>query len=316
MNIDILDASTLGDDLDFTIFNKFGNVNVYDMTSDEQILKRIEQSDILIINKIKLNKANLCVCKNLKLICIAATGFDNVDIDYCKSKNIAVCNVVGYSTHSVAQLTVSMVLSLINHLPEYDKSVKNMTYTYGGIQNILKPIYHEISGKTWGIVGFGNIGGQVANIAKAFGCKVIVYKRNKISDYECVTLDELMKNSDIITIHLPLTPYTNNIIDKNMISLMKKNAVVVNVSRGAVWDEFAIADALKNGDIAGFGCDVYSVEPIQENHPFIEILNYENVCLTPHMAWGSYESRVRCMSEIAKNIEMFISGSIHNRLDI
>lgn len=316
MNIDILDAKTLGFDISFDIYKKFGNVNVFDLTMPEQVAKRIEYSDIIIINKIKLNESNLSCCKNLKLICIAATGFDNVDIEYCRLNNIAVCNVIGYSTHCVAQVTVSMVLSLINHLVEYDRSVKDMTYTFGKVQNILMPVYHELYGKTWGIVGAGNIGGQVAKIAKAFGCNVIVYKRNKTDAYKCVDLKYLMSQSDIITIHLPLNEHTKNIISKDMISHLKKNAIIVNVSRGAVWDEEAIADALINNKISAMGCDVYSVEPMEKNHPFVKLIEYDNVCLTPHMAWGSYESRMRCMDEIANNIEMFLSGIKHNRLDI
>lgn len=316
MNIDILDAKTLGDDLDFDMFKKFGSVNIYGKTLPEEVEQRIELSDVIIINKIKLNETNLSKCKNLKLICIAATGYDNVDVDYCKKNNIAVCNVVGYSTHCVSQVTVSMVLSLINHLPQYDECVKDMSYTFGGVQNKLTPVYHELYGKTWGIVGLGNIGGQVAKVAKAFGCNVIAYKRNKCCDYNCVELEELMASSDIISVHLPLSDSTKNIIDKNMISLMKKNAIIVNVSRGGVWDEQAVTEAVINGNIAGMGSDVYSVEPMPENHPFVKLIDYDNVCLTPHMAWGSFESRSRCMREIANNIEMFLSDKIHNRVDI
>ena len=220
MNIDILDAKTLGDDLDFDMFKKFGDVTVYDKTLPDEIEHRIEYSDIIIINKIKLNETNLSNCKKLKLICIAATGYDNVDIEYCKKNNIAVCNVVGYSTHCVAQITVSLVLSLIHHLPQYDECVKDMSYTFGGVQNKLTPVYHELYGKTWGIVGLGNIGGQVAKVAQAFGCKVIAYKRNKTDEYDCVELDKLMSSSDIISVHLPLSDATKNIIDNMMIGIM------------------------------------------------------------------------------------------------
>ena len=316
MKITILDALTLGTDITFDCFEQFGKVEVFGMSSPEQIEQRIEYSDVIVLNKIKLNKSNLHGCKNLKLICVAATGYDNIDVEYCKNNGIAVCNVVGYSTHCVSQVTVSMVLSLINHLPEYDKCVKDLSYTNGGVQNKLTPVYHELYGKTWGVIGAGNIGGQVANVAKAFGCKVIVYKRNKTDDYTCVELDELMGTSDIITIHLPLSEHTKNIINSDMIALMKKDAVIVNAARGAVWDENAVAQAILNKKIAGMGSDVYSVEPMSKDHPFADILNFDNVCLTPHMAWGSYESRVRCINEIANNIKMYFEGKIHNRVDI
>lgn len=316
MKLAILDAFTLGNDISFDCFKKFGEVDVFGMTSPEQIEQRIEYCDIVVINKIKLNKSNLSHCKNLKLICIAATGYDNIDIEYCKDNGIAVCNVVGYSTHCVAQVTVSMVLSLINHLPRYDRCVKDLSYTYGGVQNKLTPVYHEIYGKTWGIVGGGNIGGQVANIAKALGCNVVVYKRKQTDEYTCVDLSELMSTSDIITIHLPLTEQTKNIINSDMINLMKKDAIIVNVARGAVWDENAVAQAIINKKIAGMGSDVYSVEPMAKDHPFTNILDFDNVCLTPHMAWGSFESRVRCMNEIANNIKMYLDGKIHNRVDV
>ena len=315
MDIVILDAMTLGSDIDFGMFDSLGNVTVYDSTDSYQLEQRISNCDVIIVNKIKLGKNNLSNCKNLKLICVAATGFDNIDLDFCRLNNIAVCNVVGYSTDCVAQVTVSMVLSLVNHLPVYDKSVKSGVYTKDGIQNRLIPVYHELQGKTWGIVGAGNIGKKVAEIAGCFGCDVLYFKKN-FDNPACVTLPYLMEKSDIITIHLPLNEHTVNIIDKKMISLMKKEAIIVNTSRGAVWDEYYIADAILKEKIAGMGCDVYSFEPIQPDHPFVSIMSYDNVCLTPHMAWGSYESRVRCMNEIFKNISMFYDGVIHNRVDI
>ncbi len=316
MKISVVDALTLGNDITFDCFKKFGNVDVYLMTPPDKLEQRIEYSDVIVVNKIKLDKSNLRCCKNLKLICVAATGYDNIDIEYCKNNNIAVCNVVGYSTYCVSQVTVSMVLSLINHLTEYDRCVKDLSYTYGGVQNKLTPVFHELYDKTWGIVGVGNIGGQVAKIAKALGCRVIAYKRNKTDAYTCVELDELMRTSDIITIHLPLSENTKNIINADMIELIKKDAIIVNASRGAVWDENAVAQAILNNKIAGMGSDVYSVEPMSKDHPFAQILDFDNVCLTPHMAWGSYESRVRCINEIANNIKMYFDGKIHNRVDV
>lgn len=316
MNISILDATTLGVDIDLSIFNKFGNVSVYGMTAPSELKCRIEFADVIIVNKIKLNGTNLNNCKNLKLICVAATGYDNIDVDYCRKNNIAVCNVVGYSTNCVAQVTVSMALSLLNHLSEYDKCVKDGSYTSGGVQNRLTPVYHEIQGKTWGIVGAGNIGCRVAQIAECLGCKVIAFKRNKTGSIKCVDLKELMANSDIISLHLPLNKQTENIIDRDMLSLMKKDAIIINTSRGKIWDEQAVSECILNGSISGMGSDVYSLEPMSCDHPFNKILGFDNVCLTPHMAWGSYESRKRCVDEIVNNIEMFLLDKIHNRVDI
>lgn len=315
MKITILDAATLGNDLSMDIFEEIGDTQVYDMTPPESVAERIENSDVVIINKIKLNQSNLSACTKLKLICVAATGYDNVDTDYCKSRGIAVCNVVGYSAWSVSQVTVAGVLSLVNHITEYDRYVKDGSYTLSGVQNRLVPVYHELAGKTWGIIGLGNIGKQVAKVAQALGCNVLAYKRKKTDEYKCVSLAELMWTSDIITIHLPLSESTKNIVNKSMISLMKPSAVIMNAARGGVWDEEAVADALLSGKIAAMGCDVYSVEPMEENHPFSRLRDCDNVCLLPHMSWGAYESRVRCINEIKENIKAFYAGQIRNRVD-
>ncbi len=316
MKITILDTSTLGDDLSLDLFDEFGEVEKYNRTTPEQVSERIETSDVVIINKVKLNESNLYNAKKLKLICVAATGYDNVDTIYCKNNNIAVCNVVGYSSDSVAQVTVSMALNLVNHINEYTRFVNDGSYTRSGVQNCLVPVYHEMRGKTWGIIGLGGIGRQVAEIAKAFGCNILAYKRYPVDDYKCVAMKELMKESDIISIHVPLSPETKNLIDNDMLSLAKKDVIIVNAARGAVWNEEAIASAIEENRIGGIGCDVYSIEPMGENHPFNRICARDNVCLTPHMAWGSYEARVRCVNEISENIKSFFSGQIRNRVDI
>lgn len=314
MKISVLDAATLGGDIEFSCFEALGEVEVYDMTKPEQVAERMKDCDVVIVNKIKLNETNLDNASKLKLICVAATGYDNIDINYCRGKGIAVCNVVGYSTHCVAQVTVAMVLSLVNHLTEYDRYVSDGSYTASGVNNCLIPVYHELCGKTWGIVGAGNIGGQVAKAAQAFGCNVIVYKRTKSDKYNCVDLDTLLKNSDVVSIHLPLNDDTRKIISAEKIALMKSDAIIVNVARGDVWDEEAVADAVMSGKIGALGCDVYSAEPMSAQHPFNKIMHLDNVCLTPHMAWGGYESRVRCMKEIVNNIRCFFDGVNHNRI--
>ena len=315
MKIVVLDGATLGEDLSLSPLDAYGDVTVYKTSSQEEVCLRVSDADILILNKIKLNESNLKYAKNLKLICEAATGYDNIDLSYCREKGIAVSNVVGYSTHSVAQVTISMALSLFTHIPEYSRFVKNGDYTKSGIANRLIPVYHEICGKTWGIVGLGNIGKQVAKTATAMGCNILAFKRVPDEEYECVSLERLCRESDIISIHLPLSESTRNIFDKKCISLMKEDAILINLSRGATTDENAIALAIKEGRIGGFASDVYSEEPFSENHPFTEIMDKDNVLFTPHMAWGAYEARERCLFEILKNIESFKNGERRNRID-
>ncbi len=315
MKIVVLDGATLGEDLSLSPLDNLGEVTVYKTSSQEEVCNRVSDADVLILNKIKLNENNLKYAKKLKLICEAATGYDNIDISYCRDKGIAVSNVVGYSTHSVAQVTLSMALSLFTHIPEYSRFVKCGDYTRSGIANRLVPVYHEICKKVWGVVGLGNIGRQVAKTASAMGCRILAFKRTPDQDFECVSLERLCAESDIISIHLPLSESTRNIIDEKHISLMKKNAILINLSRGATTDERAIAEAIKEGRIGGFATDVYSEEPFGSEHPFNEIMQKDNVLFTPHMAWGAYEARERCLFEIIKNIEAFQKGERRNRID-
>lgn len=314
MKIVFLDASTIGADIDLSLFEKYGCLKVYSTTSQEEFVEHVGDSDVIIINKLKVGRDNLPACKNVKLVCVTATGYDNIDTDYCRENGIAVCNVVGYSTQNVAQLTVAMVLSLICHLTEYNRSVADGRYTRGGVANILTPVYHEICGKTWGIVGYGNIGKQVGAVAKALGCRILVYKRTPIEGEECVDIDTLCKESDIISVHTPLNDGTRGLISRERIAMMKNDAILINVARGAVCDEEAVADAILEGRLGGVGIDVYSKEPFGEDHPIARITGLDNVILTPHMAWGSYEARVRCCEEIALNIEAFIAGEKRNRI--
>jgi len=316
MKISVLDAGTLGNDLDLMPLSQFGEVVEYKSTSPEKVREHSVGSDVLIINKIKINSGTLGKNSGVKLICIAATGFDNVDLDFCREEKIGVCNVEGYSSNSVSQLTVAMALSLVNHIPQYNRFVEDGSYTRSGVQNRLEPVYHEICGKTWGIVGCGNIGSKVAAVAEALGCRVIVNQRRPHPKYITVDIDTLCRESDIISVHTPLTPDTDNLISKERIALMKPDAVFINVARGAVADERALADAIIHKRIGAIGVDVYSVEPFPENSPYSEIASYDNVCLTPHMAWGAYEARVRCLNEIIKNITAFFDGDIRNRVDI
>ena len=314
MNISVLDIATMGDDLDFSSINKLGKVKIYELTKPDEVVERIAESEVIIINKIKLNKDNLSHAKKLKLICITATGFDNVDVKYCKEHNIAVCNVAGYSTDSVVQITVAMAFSLASNLNSFDRYVKSGEYTNSRIFNCIKPVFREMSGMTWGVVGLGNIGTKVANIAKTMGCRVLAHKRTPVDEFECVDIDTLCEESDIITVHTPLNDDTYHLINKDQLSKMKKNAVLVNVARGAVFDEAAVTEAVLENKIGGLGVDVYSVEPMQEDNPYQRILDRENVIFTPHMAWGAIDARQRCVEEVAKNIESFINGEKRSRI--
>ncbi len=313
MKITVLDADTLGKDLDFSGLEEVGETTIYPMTPPEMVAERLCDCEVVILNKVKLNESNLKDAKSLKLICVFATGYDNIDTEYCAKNGIAVCNVVGYSTDSVAQLTVSMALSLCTRLADYTEYVNSGEYSKSGRQNQLEPVYHEISGKTWGIVGMGNIGKKVAQVATALGCKVIVYSRSHKEGYENVDIDTLCSEADIISVHTPLTPETENLITRDRISMMREGAVFINVARGKVADENAIADAVLANKIFA-GVDVYSTEPFPIEHPYTKLLGNKNACLTPHMAWGAYEARVRCLNEIIDNIKTFYGGGKRNRV--
>ncbi len=315
MNLVILDAGTLGDDINFELFEEFGEIEMYKMTDERQVRFRVMDADVIIVNKIKLNEKTLGDAKRLKLICVTATGFDNIDLDYCRRRSIAVCNVKGYSTESVAQVTAAMALSLVNGLPQYDKYVKDYSYSKSGVQNHLSPVFHEMSSMTWGVVGLGGIGTRVADIAKSFGCNVLAFKRRNDPLYKCVDLHRLVKESDIISVHLPLSDKTKGIISRDIISEMKKGVIFINVARGAVADEAALTEAVEDGRIGGLGIDVYSEEPMSNTSPYMSIMDRPNVIFTPHMAWGAYEARVRCMEEIKENIKAYMRGRKRNRVD-
>ncbi len=315
MKLCILDVASIGEDLSCIPFTEFGELMVCKRNIPELLSERIRDKDILILNKVRLGEAELSEAPNVKLICVTATGFDNIDVDYCRKRGIAVCNVVGYSTNCVAQLTLAMALSLVTNLPQFNRIVTSGDYTLQGNPNCLTPVFHEIAGKTWGIVGFGNIGQAVARVAEALGCKILVNKRTPIENYKCVGLDTLCRESDIISIHTPLNADTYHLINEKRISRMKPTAIVLNVARGAVADEEALAAAIKEGRLGGLGVDVYSKEPMAKDHPFQAILDFPNVCLTPHMAWGGYETRVRLLEEVVENIRAFLAGERRNRVD-
>ena len=311
MHIVVLDAATLGDDLSLAPLDEVGDVTVWRTTAPEETAARVREADVVILNKIRLNESNLSGSK-VRLICVAATGYDNIDTAWCRAHGITVSNVVGYSTDSVAQLTVSMALYLANRLPEYTRAVRTGDYTRSGIANKLSPAFHEIAGKTWGIAGYGNIGRKVASVARALGCKVIAYKRTPVPEIDCVDLPALCRESDILSVHLPLNDATRGLFSREMIALMKPDALFINVARGAVADEQALADALAGNRLGGLGIDVYTREPFPQDHPFYRLREDDRVCLTPHMAWGALEARERCLREMILNIRAFENGTPRN----
>ena len=315
MNIVVLDAATLGGDLDLSPLQEIGTVYAYPGTPVEEIPARIAEADIIISNKLKLNRDNLAQADRLKLICVCATGFDCIDVAYCRERGIGVCNVPGYSTESVSQLTLAMALSLMGHLQEYRSHVHTGAYTNGGVANCLTPVWHEIAGKTWGVIGGGNIGQRVAGLAEAFGCKVLMCRRQADPKYPTVDVDTLCRTADIISVHVPLNEETRGMIGADQIALMKKDAIFINVARGLVADEEALAKAIEEGRIGGLGVDVFSVEPFGVDHPYTRILDRDNVLLTPHTAWGAIETRTRCLNIVADNIKVWRKGEKQNRVD-
>ena len=315
MDIVVLDAATLGGDLDLSPLEKLGTVHAYPGTPVEEIPARIADADVIISNKLKLNRDNLGQAKNLKLICVCATGFDCIDLQFCREKGIGLCNVPGYSTESVSQLTLTMALALIGHLGEYRRHVHTGAYTHGGVANCLTPVWHEIAGKTWGVIGGGNIGQRVAGIAEAFGCKVIMCRRKQDPKYETVDVDTLCATADIISVHTPLNEETRGLVGEKQIALMKKDAIFINVARGLVADEEALVKAIEEDRLGGLGVDVFSVEPFGVDHPYTRILDRDNVILTPHTAWGASETRNRCLNIVADNIKVWRMGGKQNRVD-
>lgn len=314
MKIVVLDAETLGKDVDMSPLHALGEVHSFAFTPPEKIKERLSGADVCVVNKLRLNESNLADT-GVRVICESATGYDNIDLDDCRKAGIAVCNVPGYSTHSVAQLTVAMALSLICHLPEYRTFVHSGTYSSQPVANALVPVWHELAGQTWGVVGGGNIGGQVAQIAATFGCNVLVCRRTPDPNFKTVDIDMLCEQADIISLHVPLSEQTRGMISAERIGKMKKTAILINVARGAVADEAALVRAIEEERLGGIGIDVFSTEPLPVEHPYHRIMDRDNVCLTPHTAWGSYEARCRCVREMAQNVRSFFDGEIRNRVD-
>ena len=314
MNIVVLEQNSIGLDIDLTIYEEFGNVTYYGNTVHE-VAERIKDADIVIANKARLNEESMKDAPNVKLICEFATGYDNVDLEYCKKRGIAVANVVDYSTPAVAQHTFAMALYLLERLPYYDNYVKCGTYaSQDRFSNFDKP-FLELEGKRWGIVGLGNIGKKTAKIAKAFGCEVVYYSvtgKNSNQEYKRVEFDELLETCDFISVHCPLSDLTKNLIDYSAMKKMKKTAILLNVARGPVINNVDLYRALTEGEIYAAGLDVLEKEPITDENPLSKIKDSEKLIITPHMAWASTESRTRLAVEVYENIKAFLNGEKRN----
>jgi glycerate dehydrogenase len=311
MKIVILDASTLGQVSNLQEIEKFGSVTSFGATKPEQTIERSKDADIILTNKVILNKSVLEQLPNLKLICITATGMNNVDLEFAKQKGIVVKNAVGYSTHSVSQVTFSMVLRLLSNLREYDAYVKSRDYASSPIFTHLSNGFTEINGKKWGVIGMGNIGRNVAKIATAFGAEVCYYSTSGVKrdeGYKQVSLEELLKNTDIISVHSPLNDATANLIDIEELNMMKQTAILINVGRGGIVNEKALVTALNENRIAGAGVDVFINEPIEEKSPFFNVVNQDKIVLSPHIAWASTEARQTLIEKVIENIEEFVNN--------
>lgn len=316
LKIVILERNSVGLDIDVERFKEFGEVDIYPNTvTVEEVAERVKEADIAISNKAPMVEEALKDAKNLKLVCEFATGYDNVDVEYCKSRGILVCNVRNYSTAMVAQHSFAMALFLIENLHYYDSYVKSGTYGNQSRFSNFDEAFWELEGKTWGIVGMGNIGRKVAKIAESFGCRVIFYSasgNSTCTEYERVDLDTVLKESDILSLHCPLSDRTRNLIDLNAMKKMKKSAVLINVARGPVVNSNDLYTALTEGEIAAAGLDVLEKEPIALDNPLGKFMDSNRLIITPHMAWASVEARERCVDGVYQNIKSFLAGTPNN----
>ena len=304
MKIAFLDAATMGN-VSFEPFERLGEFVSYDNSTPEEARERVRDIDVLLINKVLVDKALIDSAPNLKLICIAATGVNNIDVECAASKGIPVRNAVGYSTDSVVQSTFMHILSLVGGAPYFDASVKSGNYSRSGMFTDPNWNWWELAGKTIGIIGLGNIGKKVAHIAEAFGMNVCYFSTSgtgHCKDYPSLSLEELLRKSDIVSIHAPLNERTKDLIGREQLALMKPSAYLVNMGRGAIVVEKDLADAVDAGVIAGAGIDVFVTEPVPEDHPYLKMAHPERMRLAPHVAWASVEARKRLVGIMAENI--------------
>lgn len=308
MKIVFLDVKTIGEDIDLSGFDALGEVVKYPFSTPEEALERTADADVIILNKVEINEKSIGNAKNLKLVCVTATGTNNLDKEYLAERGIAWRNVAGYSTESVAQHTFALLFYLQEKMRYYDDYVKSEKYIGDTTFTHFANVFHEIAGKTWGIVGLGNIGRRVAEIAKLFGCRVVYYStsgKNNNTDYERISFDEILEQSDILSVHAPLDENTKGLFDKTAFAKMKASSIFINVGRGPIVVEQDLADALQEGQIAAAGLDVLAVEPMAEDNPLRHIKDSEKLIITPHIAWASIEARTRLMEIICNQIKEY-----------
>lgn len=308
MKIVFLDANSIGSDIDLSDFSKLGEVIRYGYTNEADMPERIQDADVIIVNKMEVNAKTVGEAPKLKLVCVTATGTNNLDKEFLDSRGIAWRNVAGYSTENVAQHTFALLFSLLEKISYYDTYVKSGQYENDQMFTHFSNVFHELYGSIWGIIGLGNIGRRVADIAKAFGCRVIYYStsgKHEEAGYERVDLDTLLKTSDIVSVHAPLNEDTLNLMDKEAFGKMKNSAIFINVGRGTIVVEEDLAEALENGEIAAAGLDVLRQEPMVKDNPLGRIKDSTKLIITPHIAWASIEARTRLMKIIWGQIHDF-----------
>lgn len=311
MKIVFLDSKTIGDDIDLSEYDKLGEVVKYDFSTIEEAAERTRDADVIVLNKVEVNEKSIGQAKNLKLVCVTATGTNNLDKEYLAKRGIECRNVAGYSTETVAQHTFALLFYLLEKLRYYDDYVKSEKYVGDTSFTHFSNVFHQISGMTWGIVGLGNIGRRVADIAKAFGCHVVYYStsgRNSQPGYERVDFDTLLATSDIVSVHAPLTDDTLGLMDKAAFEKMKKSAIFLNLGRGPIVNEADLAQALMDGELAAAGLDVLAQEPMSEDNPLRAIKDSNKLIITPHIAWASVEARTNLMHIIYSQIEDFFAN--------
>lgn len=308
MKIVFLDVKTIGEDIDLSYFDELGEVVKYPFSTQEEALERTRDADVIILNKVEINEKSIGKAEHLKLVCVTATGTNNLDKEYLAKRGIAWRNVAGYSTESVAQHTFALLFYLLEKMRYYDDYVKTEKYIGDVTFTHFANVFHELAGMTWGVVGLGNIGRRVAEVAKCFGCKVVYYStsgKNNNSDYERVSFDELLAASDIVSVHAPLDENTKGLFDKTAFDKMKESALFINVGRGPIVVEQDLVEALNEGKIAAAGLDVLSVEPMSETNPLRNIKDSNKLVITPHIAWASIEARTRLMRIIGEQIKEY-----------
>lgn len=308
MKIVFLDVKTIGDDIDLSGYDALGEVVRYDFSTPEQARERTREADVIILNKVEINQQSIGEARNLKLVCVTATGTNNLDKEYLDARGIVWRNVAGYSTETVAQHTFALLFYLLEKMHYYDEYVKTEKYVGDVTFTHFANVFHEINGMTWGIIGLGNIGRRVADIAKLFGCRVIYYSTSGKNDqpgYQRVSLEELLSESDIVSVHAPLDDNTRGLMDKDAFARMKESAIFLNLGRGPIVEEQDLADALNGGAIAAAGLDVLSAEPMRADNPLRAIKDSTKLIITPHIAWASVEARTRLMEIILGQIREF-----------